>query len=108
MLVSWVLSASSAWAIESTPTGAARTDYRVDSGRKLGRGISNLAFGWIDILKGIEDVGNEQNFLAAITWGPIYGAGNAIVRTAAGAYETVTFPFPNEPLVHPEFVLAER
>lgn len=81
----------------------------VDMGRKLGRGIANVAFGWVDIFNGIKEVHEQNNTIAAITWGPIYGFGKAIRRTAAGAAEVVTFPIKtskyNEPLVEPEFVL---
>ncbi len=85
-------------------------DYSTGVSKKLGRGLSNVAFGWTDILKGIEDVGEEQNFFAAITWGPIYGTGKALHRTLAGAYEVATFPVPVpqnfDPLVEPEFVMS--
>ena len=92
---------------EPSPNEVARTDYGTGVGKKLGRGIANTAFGWLEIPKGIEKVGDENNFLAAITWGTLYGTGNAVVRTLAGVYEIVTFPVPApsnfEPLVKPEF-----
>jgi len=95
---------------ESTADDAARTNYGDGIGKKLGRGIANTAFGWLEIPKGIEKVGDENNFLAASTWGVIYGSGNAIVRTLAGVYEVVTFPVPApanfEPLIKPEFVIS--
>lgn len=86
-------------------------NYSTGAGKKLGRGIGNLAFGWIEIFKGIQDVGKEHDPVAAVTWGPIYGIGNAVGRTAAGVYEIATFPIPApahfEPLVEPEFVLEK-
>ncbi len=106
------VSVTAAFAEEISPSDAATTNYGVGTGKKLGRGLANLGFGWLDIPKGIESVGNDSNFLAAITWGPIYGTGNAIVRTLAGAYEVLTFPIPHpanfEPLVQPEFVIETR
>ncbi|OGW82597.1 MAG: hypothetical protein A3C47_03910 [Omnitrophica bacterium RIFCSPHIGHO2_02_FULL_51_18] len=90
---------------ENSPSDIAREDYGSGAGKKLGRGLSNVAFGWLDLPKGVESVASEQNFLAAITWGPIHGAGQAVKRTLAGVYEVATFPFPSEPIVKPEFVL---
>jgi putative exosortase-associated protein (TIGR04073 family) len=92
---------------EPSPNETARTDYGAGVGKKLGRGLANTAFGWLEVPKGIEKVGDENNFIAALTWGTIYGAGNAVVRTLAGVYEIVTFPVPAppnfEPLVKPDF-----
>lgn len=108
-LILLILGADSTWArVEETPSEIARKDYGTGAGKKLGRGLSNAAFGWLDIPKGIEKVGDEQNFLAAITWGPIYGVGQAVNRTLVGVYEVATFPAPSEPIVKPEFVLEER
>ncbi len=90
----------------------AQVDYATGVGQKLGRGLGNVALGWLEIPKGIEDVGDEKNFIAGITLGPLQGLGKALVRTAAGVYETVTFPIPApanfKPLVKPDFVLEDR
>ena len=108
ILVLCFVSTVPAFAVEEpSPNEVARTDYGAGAGKKLGRGLANTAFGWLDIPKGIEKVGDENNFIAAATWGVIYGTGNAVVRTLAGVYEVVTFPIPApanfEPLVKPEF-----
>ncbi len=107
-----VFSDAYAFAEEAMTIPGERVDYGTGVGKKLGRGLSNAAFGWMDVLKGIEDVGDNQNFIAGITWGPIYGAGRAIQRTAAGVVEVATFPIPApnnnfEPLVKPEFVMQD-
>ena len=100
-----------AWAANSEVSPTANVDYGTGVGKKLGRGISNIAFGWLEFPKGIQDVGEQNNFIAGITWGPIYGLGKAVARTVAGAYEVVTFPVPVpanfEPLVRPEFMLGD-
>ena len=100
------------WASEAPVAPTDRVDYGTGVGKKLGRGISNVAFGWLEIPKGIQDVGEKNNFIAAITWGPVYGIGKAAVRTVAGAYEVVTFPVPLpkdfQPLVQPEFMLGDQ
>ena len=107
-----VTQAGLVWASDAPVAPTDRVDYGTGVGKKLGRGISNLAFGWLEIPKGIEDVGEKNNFVAALTWGPIYGVGKAVVRTVAGAYEVVTFPVPLpkdfEPLVQPEFMLGDQ
>ena len=103
--------AKGAWASNSEVSPTANVAYGTGVGKKLGRGISNAAFGWLEIPKGIQDVGEENNFIAGVTWGPIYGLGKAVMRTVAGAYEVVTFPVPVppnfEPLVTPEFMLGD-
>ena len=89
-----------------------RMDYATGVGKKLGRGASNLAFGWLEIPKGIQDVGDNNNFIAGLTWGPLVGIGKAIQRTAAGVYEVATFPVPVPknfgPLVEPDFTLGDQ
>ena len=87
-----------------------RRDYGSGATRKLGRGLANTGLGWTEVFKGMEDVHKESGFWAGATWGPFYGAANALKRTGAGIYETVTFPFagPNrfDPILEPEFPLT--
>ncbi len=102
------------WADESDAADKSPTqiDYGTGVGQKLGRGIGNVALGWLEIPKGIEDVGDQKNFIAGITLGPLQGIGKALVRTAAGVYEIVTFPIPApanfKPLEKPDFVLEDK
>lgn len=85
--------------------------YAELSGRKLGRGLSNTAFGWIELPGGIQEVGEKHGVGAAATWGFLHGTGRAVQRTAIGIFEVLTFPFgmPQEfePLIEPEFILTE-
>ena len=78
---------------------------------KLGRGAVNLATGWVEIPKRIQETSNESGGVAGWTWGLLRGLGYGFVRTAAGAYEIVTFPFPAPPgyasVIQPEFVFSE-
>ena len=111
--VAWILTATAGFAAEvNTPSQVSQVDYSTGVGKKLSRGIANTAFGWLEIPKGIQDVGDERNFVAGVTWGPVYGTGKAVARTLAGVYEIVTFPFavPShfEPLVKPEFILEDQ
>ena len=101
-----------AWASNSEASPTANLDYGTGIGKKLGRGLSNTAFGWLEFPKGIQDVGEQNNFIAVITWGSVYGLGRTVARTLAGAYEIVTFPVPIpkdfQPLINPEFMLGDQ
>src|SRR3989338_4022873 len=86
------------WAdLSSAPDSPAQVDYDTGVGQKLGRGLGNVAFGWLEIPKGIQDIGDQRNFIAGLTWGPIQGIGKALIRTVAGVYEVATFPVPLPP-----------
>ncbi len=78
---------------------------------KLGRGLANILTGWVELPKNIYDTSVEENPLAGITIGTAKGVGMTIVRTGAGIYETITFPFPipegYKPVLEPEFVFSE-
>ena len=80
--------------------------------RKFGRGLANLSCGWMEIPKNIEEVKNEQNLLAGMTWGVAKGVKDGTVRTVVGAYEMATFPLPvgggYEPVIKPEFIFDIR
>jgi putative exosortase-associated protein (TIGR04073 family) len=82
-------------------------------GRKLGRGIVNIATGWVELPKNIYDTSvDTNNPLMGITYGTLKGLGMTVVRTGAGAYDTVTFLFPMpqdySPILQPEFVFNEK
>lgn len=99
-------------AYDPSPLDYSRRDHPTGAGRKLGRGLANVGFGWMEVFKGMQDVGEESGFWAGATWGPLYGTMNALRRTAAGVYETATFPFEGpdhfEPIMKPEYVLDDR
>ena len=86
--------------------------YAQDMGKKLYRGLANIVTGWIELPKNIYDTSVEDNPLSGITIGLAKGVGMTIVRTGAGVYETVTFPFPipegYTPVIEPEFVLKGK
>ena len=68
--------------------------------------------GWVDLPRGIEEVGQKHGVGAAATWGVLQGTGQAVQRTAVGIFEVLTFPFGMsqdfEPLIEPEFPLDEH
>jgi putative exosortase-associated protein (TIGR04073 family) len=90
----------------------ATSSYAQDPAKKLGRGLANILTGWIELPKNIYDVSVEDNPLAGLTIGLAKGVGMTIVRTGAGIYEVVTFPFPIPedygPVLEPEFVFSEE
>jgi putative exosortase-associated protein (TIGR04073 family) len=82
-------------------------------GKKLGRGIVNIATGWVELPKNIYDTSvDTNNPLMGITYGTLKGLGMTVVRTGAGAFDTVTFLFPvpqdYKPILEPEFVFEEK
>jgi putative exosortase-associated protein (TIGR04073 family) len=82
-------------------------------GKKLGRGIVNVATGWVELPKNIYDTSVETNNpLMGMTYGTLKGVGMTVVRTGAGAYDVATFLFPlpkdYEPILKPEFVFEEK
>ena len=78
---------------------------------KFVRGLVNTTTGWFEIPKQIGEVTHESGAASGLTWGLIRGLGYGFVRTAAGLYDVVTFPFPAPPdyapLMQPEYVFSE-
>jgi len=91
------------WSDQSPPSASAGQD-RVEAvmGRaglppaleKLGRGLSNVAGGWLEIPLNIGTRYAPDNTAASLFTGTIYGILKGIVRTGVGAYETLTFFLP--------------
>ena len=86
----------------------------MDAGKafvKAARGGINLLTGWVEIPKRIQETSTESGTAAGFTWGLLRGIGHGFIRTAAGAYELVTFPFPAPPeyksVIQPEYVFSD-
>ena len=62
--------------------------------RKLGRGISNIAFGATEISSVICEINEREGNAAAWSYGVVRGVGRFFARLGYGVYEVVTFPFP--------------
>ncbi|MDQ6623649.1 MAG: exosortase system-associated protein, TIGR04073 family [Verrucomicrobiota bacterium] len=62
--------------------------------RKLGRGISNLLYGWAELPTQIAKVNDVEGNSAAGGFGVVRGVGRSLLRTGAGIFEIITFPFP--------------
>ena len=72
---------------------------------KLGRGISNILGGWLEIPLNIQHHYSTRDTAGSIAIGMVYGAVYAVYRTGVGVYETATFllPYPEnyEPILPP-------
>ena len=74
---------------------------------KAVRGVANVTTGWLEFPKQIVYTYREDGWGKGITVGPLKGLGMTLVRTVAGAIETLTFfvAFPGfyDPLVQPDY-----
>ena len=77
---------------------------------KLTRGATNTVTGWVEVPKRIQETTQNSGAFAGFTWGLMRGFGYGFVRTAAGLYEVLTFPFPAPPgyesIIQPEYVFT--
>ena len=77
---------------------------------KLTRGAVNILTGWVEIPKRIQETSQDAGPFAGFTWGLLRGLGHGFIRTAAGGYELLTFPFPAPPdyapVIQPEYVFS--
>jgi len=89
----------------------ASVSYAQDMGRKLSRGVVNIATGWVEIPKNVYDLATEHDCASGIILGLPKGCLMAIVRTGIGVYDTLTFPLSipkgYKPLLEPEFVIED-
>jgi putative exosortase-associated protein (TIGR04073 family) len=63
--------------------------------RKLGRGLSNLVFGFAELPVIVAKTNDQEGNSAAASYGIVRGLGRSCMRFADGIIESVTFPFPN-------------
>jgi len=87
----------------------------MDAGKaltKVTRGFMNVITGWVEIPKRINETTQQSGAAAGFTWGLLRGIGYGFIRTAAGAYEFITFPFPAppgyEPIIQPEYIFTDE
>jgi putative exosortase-associated protein (TIGR04073 family) len=77
-------------------------------GKKLSRGIANVATGWAEIPKQIYLVGRDEGWVTGAIRGSFDGLGMCVARTVAGIYEIFTFPVPippqYQPMLEPDYV----
>lgn len=65
---------------------------------KLGRGVSNVVGGWLEVPANIAQRYVENDTAGSLFTGLAYGLVKGVARTGVGIYETVTFilPYPNQ------------
>ncbi|HEY2801568.1 MAG TPA: exosortase system-associated protein, TIGR04073 family [Chthoniobacterales bacterium] len=62
--------------------------------RKLGRGLSNMLFGWSEIPVTIATVNEREGNAAGASYGVVRGTGRAFARFGVGFYEALLWPIP--------------
>lgn len=62
--------------------------------RKLGRGVSNLLFGWSELPTTIAKINQDEGNSAAAGYGVVRGVGRSVLRIGTGLFEILTFPAP--------------
>ncbi len=86
---------------------AVNEDYNVDytASRKLGRAVSNVLFGVVEVPKTMVEEDNINGSVAAYTTGIFGGLSRFIQREVVGVWEILTFWTPDkEPIIKPEYV----
>lgn len=77
---------------------------------KLGRGFSNILWGWAEIPVTFDKKLKEgKPFAYLFGVAPVLGTARAVIRTSTGVFETVTFPFTDEAVnfdavLEPEYI----
>ena len=77
---------------------------------KLGRGISNVVWGWAEIpLTFDKKLKEGKPFTYLFGVAPVLGTARAIMRTSTGVFEVVTFPFSDkdvnfDAVLEPEYI----
>ena len=78
---------------------------------KLGRGLLNVGFCWVEIPKCIYLEWINLDPVTGTAVGAVEGLGLGAKRLLLGVYEVVTFPVPTkrayQPLMEPEFVMQD-
>jgi len=64
--------------------------------RKLGRGLSNIAFGITEIPNNLMAVNYSEGNAAAWSYGLVRGVGRFFARLGYGVYEVALFPIPTQ------------
>ncbi len=72
---------------------------------QLGRGLSNLLFGIVEVPANIHRINLTEGDFAGCTKGTALGIWRFLCREVVGAVETVTFPFGWQPIIEPVYVL---
>ena len=72
----------------------AGTTWAQDSVHKLGRGLTNVFTGWIEVPTQVYRGAQQANPVVGTGAGLFKGIANTILRAVVGLYDVVTFPIP--------------
>ncbi len=61
---------------------------------KLGRGVANIAFGPLELLKQPYDINQNMGAIPSLTYGVLRGVCYTVAREVVGVIDIVTFPMP--------------
>ena len=77
-----------------------------NAGSKLGRGLSNIATGWVEVPKQIYLTSRDKDPFYGLFYGGAKGITDGLLRTVTGIYDTTFFLLPpyDEAYLEPEFV----
>ncbi len=78
-----------------------------DPATKLSRGIQNTAFGWFEIINETGNAADKRGFWIGFPEGLMRGTAFGAVRTVAGVFEVISFPFPYGDKGYDAIVLPE-
>ena len=109
ILICWTFTGSFAWGgVYDTNENSSPQKVLDGMAGKAGRGITNVATGWLEFPKQIKLTYNEEGPTKGCLIGPFKGLGMAVARTLAGVGEFATFfsAYPGfyEPYFAPAFV----
>ena len=96
-------------ALLATPIAAFADDpvEELTAARKLGRGLTGILWGVLEVPGNMVQEGREHGVLYGATVGLFMGAGKLVARELIGVYEVVTAPFQAppgyQPILEPEY-----
>ena len=90
-----VLAQYTSQAVQSDPVDQAIDRFHLQPAFwKLGRGLSNILGGWLEIPLNMHRRYDPSDTVGSVLTGTAIGVFKGVVRTGVGAYETVTFWLP--------------
>lgn len=87
--------------------GTASVGAGNDAATKLARGMNNSLFGWFEIVNEIGNASDKRGFWVGFPEGILRGTVLGVLRIGAGAFETLSFPFPNGKKGYDAIVMPE-
>jgi putative exosortase-associated protein (TIGR04073 family) len=111
LLVALLAPTTAVWAQSYDPEEELRPPTGFEKAMtKLGRGVSNIMFGWAEIPVTFDKKmkqGKPLAYLLGVV--PVLGGARAVMRTATGVFEVLTFPVSDrdvnyEAVLEPEYI----